>query len=243
MTASPVKYLCATVLVASLVVGGGCVPKQSDPGPMPTVTPPPDLPETQGENPGSLFDPGQNEVLFADNRARQVGDLVTVNIVDTTSGTHEAETTADRSTSVNLGVQNYFGKGNVRALPFGLPSYGMNGAPGTTPLVEAGSTSSHNATGETERDSELTATIGCRIIRALPGGVMEIEGARYMRINDETQILVVKGTIRKQDITSNNTITSDRLANARIEYYGEGILADKQKPGWLARVLDNVWPF
>jgi flagellar L-ring protein precursor FlgH len=64
-----------------------------------------------------------------------------------------------------------------------------------------------------------------------------------VRINNETEILVVRGLLRKRDIGPDNTVESGYLANAQIEVYGQGILADKQKPGWLSRILDNMWPF
>lgn len=119
----------------------------------------------------------------------------------------------------------------------------MSGATGTTPLVKAGSKSGLTATGETKRESNLKAVVGVRVVKVLPNGIMQVEGAREMRINEETQILVVRGLIRPQDIQPDNTITSNYLANAKIEYFGQGVLADKQRPGWLTRILDNIWPF
>jgi flagellar L-ring protein precursor FlgH len=77
----------------------------------------------------------------------------------------------------------------------------------------------------------------------LPGRVMQVEGARRIRVNNETQILVVRGLVRQRDIAADNTVSSTALAEAQIEVYGEGVLADKQRPGWMTRVLDNIWPF
>lgn len=82
-----------------------------------------------------------------------------------------------------------------------------------------------------------------RIVRMLPGRVMQVEGARQIRVNDENQILVVRGLVRQRDIASDNTVPSSNLAQSQIEVYGEGIVADKQKPGWLTRILDNLWPY
>jgi flagellar L-ring protein precursor FlgH len=70
-----------------------------------------------------------------------------------------------------------------------------------------------------------------------------VEGGREVRVNDETQIVVVRGIIRSRDIGPDNSIASTAMADARIELYGQGVLADKQKPGWLTRILDNMWPF
>ena len=77
----------------------------------------------------------------------------------------------------------------------------------------------------------------------MPGGAMQIEGARETKVNNETQYLVVRGIVRSVDVAADNSVTSNRIADAHIAYYGEGVIADKTKPGWLTRLLDNLWPF
>lgn len=72
---------------------------------------------------------------------------------------------------------------------------------------------------------------------------MQVEGAREIRVNEENQIIAVRGLVRPRDIQADNTVPSSYLADARIEYFGQGVLADKNRPGWLTRILDNVWPF
>jgi len=231
-----------TVIFLAFVVTA-CAPAKQMPEPAPVLTPPPSQPQASSDNPGSIFDPGQASLLYEDSRARRVGDIVMVHVVETSKGKHKADTTAGKDSSIQLGVENYFGHGNFNAFPFGIPNMGMSGATGTTPLVKAGSKSGLTATGETKRESNLKAVVGVRVVKVLPNGIMQVEGAREMRINEETQILVVRGLIRPQDIQPDNTITSNYLANAKIEYFGQGVLADKQRPGWLTRILDNIWPF
>lgn len=184
------------------------------------------------ENPGSLFDPGQADYLFADSRARRVGDIVTINIVENTVSKNKASTDASKDSSLNLGVQNFMGEGYLKGIPIG-----------TTPAIKAGSSSSFSGDGETKRENYLTTTVSVRVVRVLANGILEVEGGREVRVNDETQIVVVRGIIRSRDIGPDNSIESTAMADARIELYGQGVLADKQKPGWLARILDNVWPF
>ncbi len=111
------------------------------------------------------------------------------------------------------------------------------------PGVGASSVSNFVSTGETKQETSLTTTVAARVIRMLPGKVMQVEGARQIRINAETQILVVRGLVRQRDIDSKNTVASSALADAKIEVYGQGMLTDKQRAGWLSRLLDNVWPF
>ena len=89
----------------------------------------------------------------------------------------------------------------------------------------------------------MTTALATRVIRVLPGGLMEIEGAREIRVNEETEYMVVRGMIRSKDVSADNSVLSTQIADASIEYYGKGVLSDKQKPGWFTRLMDNIWPF
>lgn len=228
-----------------------CAPAKHKSTPQPSMAPPPpekSQAQMREENPGSLFTDSRAEFLFSDNRARHVGDIVRVSVVESLSAKNEASTQADRDSSVQFGVQNLFGMENMRAVPInsvlGLgKDLGPQGEIGSTPMVKAGASSSFDGDGETERESEITTTVAARVVEDLGGGLLQIEGARQMRVNDETHIVVVRGLIRSEDIGPNNMITSDYLADAHVEIYGQGIITDKQKPGWLSRLLDNVWPF
>jgi flagellar L-ring protein precursor FlgH len=233
--------LLIALLVASALLAG-CAPAKTNPAPAPVLTPPPAEAVSADENPGSLYDPAQGEFLFADNRARRVGDIVLVNIVETSKANTKADTTSDKTSSLNLGVTSMLGKNDSRLWPVG-PSLGYKIHPGTTAQVEASSTSKFSGTGETKRENNVTATLAARVVNILPGGVMQIEGAREIKVNNENQILVVRGLIRSKDVRPDNSILSSSIADAHIEYYGQGVLGDKQKPGWLTRLLDNVWPF
>ena len=84
-------------------------------------------------------------------------------------------------------------------------------------------------------DEVLVARIAAR--RLVAGG------AREIRVNEETEYMVVRGMIRSKDVSADNSVLSTQIADASIEYYGKGVLADKQKPGWFSRLMDNVWPF
>ncbi len=89
----------------------------------------------------------------------------------------------------------------------------------------------------------MTSSLAARVLRVLPGGLLQIEGAREIRVNEETEYMVVRGMIRSKDVDADNSIYSTQIADASIEYYGKGVLADKQKPGWFTRLMDNIWPF
>jgi flagellar L-ring protein precursor FlgH len=224
------------LLVIVLLVFGLSACRASGRPPMPAavVTPPPQERVAPVNNPGSLFDPDGAQVLFADARANKVGDIVMIKVVETTLAKNKASSTADKDSSLNLGVQSFLGKESLPLIP---------GTVGDMPFVKAGSTSKFDGDGETKRESSIMTTVAARVTRVLGNGLMEVVGARETRVNGETQIVLVQGVVRDRDIDADNTIRSTNMAEARIELYGEGILAEKQRPGWLTRILENVWPF
>ncbi|GFM37798.1 flagellar L-ring protein [Desulfovibrio psychrotolerans] len=226
--------------ILAVLVISGCQAAKETPSPMPPMLPEPAAmtPEERAANPGSLFDDAEADFLFSDNRARRLGDIVLVKIVETTTAKNKAETSTEKESSIELGVENFFGHNRV-----GLGPMAVAGSLGTTPLLKAGSTSSFDGKGETKRENTLTATIACRVIKVLPGGLLQVEGARETRVNDETQYMVISGLVRTSDVGADNSVKSTQLANSRIAYYGEGVIGDKQKPGWFVRLMDNIWPF
>ncbi|BDV01762.1 flagellar L-ring protein [Thermodesulfomicrobium sp. WS] len=225
------KAIGTMLVLVTLVVG--CATPSRRPSVGRGLEPQPQTAVPAWENPGSLYDPDGAAVLFADPRARRVGDIVVVKVLDSTTAKNKASTTADKKSSVDLGVSNFLGRDSLPYL----------GDVGTTPMVKAGSTNNFEGDGETKRESSVKATVAARVTRVLPGGVLEIMGAREMRVNGETQLVAVEGLVRARDIAADNTVESSYLADARIEFFGEGVLAEKQRPGWLARILDHVWPF
>jgi flagellar L-ring protein precursor FlgH len=234
--------LLAALALAASLLGCAAQPQLTKSTAMPMLTPEPTPPVEPYQNPGSLFSDAQSDFLFADNRARRVGDVILVNIVESSKGQNAANTKAEKSNDHSLGIGSLFGKSNAGVMPFGN-ALGMTGAVGSSPIVSATTSSKLDATGQTDRSGSLVATIGARVVRVMPGGTLQVEGAREMRVNNETQVIVVRGLVRQRDIGADNSIPSSSMADAKIEYYGEGVLADKQRPGWMSRLLDNVWPF
>lgn len=226
-------YLVVFMLALPLLTG--CRTTSRPPMPTAVVTPPPQERVSTAENPGSLFDPDGATMLFADARAKRVGDVLLIKVVESTLSKSKAETDANRGSSMALGVDAFLGKDKLPLIP--------GATVGSGDLVKANSSSNFAGDGETKRESSITTTVAARVTRVLGGGLMEVVGARETRVNGETQIVLVQGVVRDRDINADNTIMSTSLAEARIELYGEGVLADKQRPGWLARILDNVWPF
>lgn len=184
---------------------------------------------------GSLWvDNAALSEMFINAKARRIGDIVTIKIVETSSASNQASTDTDRSTSMSVGLNSLFNLENK-----------WPGGSGFNPFAPAQSSyeSEFAGAGKTVRSGELTAYITARIIQILPNGNLIIEGNREVRVNNENQMITLTGVIRPRDISADNVIQSTYIADAKISYSGSGIVNDQQRPGWLVRILDNVWPF
>lgn len=219
----------------------GCNATKTEPSMVPPITPAQTFsePEQRYANPGSLYADVDSDSLFADTRARRIGDIVMVRIIESMKARNKADTTTNKENTNNYGVSAYVSPFSIN--PLGTDRFNSKGGPGA--VFDTSSKSDFKADGETKRENVVTATVAARVVRLMPGGAMQIEGARETQVNGETQYLVVRGIIRGQDVMPDNSIDSTRIADSHIAYYGQGIITDKQKPGWLSRLLDNLFPF
>jgi flagellar L-ring protein precursor FlgH len=183
---------------------------------------------------GSLWQ-SDNGGLFSDGQAHRKGDIIIVDIVENTSSASSASTNLEKESEVSAGIPN--------ALGFMSHIAGMYPRMNTSNLLEAETVNDFESTGETGRNSSVQASVGARVVNVLPNGDLVISGRKDVKINNETQIINLSGVVRPKDISSANRVESTYLANAEIEISGKGVIADKQKPGWMARVIDKVWPF
>jgi flagellar L-ring protein precursor FlgH len=183
---------------------------------------------------GSLFT-GENRrsLLFVDRKAHLANDVVTIRITESASASGEATTATDRNSSVAGSLDALFGFERT------LKRNGVNPAA----VVEAKLKNAFDGSGTTSRKNSLSATITAVVREVFPNGNLYIEGAKEVIINNERQYILISGVIRPEDIGPDNSIPSSLIADAHVEYSGRGALADKQRPGWLGRILDFVWPF
>lgn len=222
-------------MALGLFVVSGCsaareAPVVTQPVMQPTVY---QEPAPHYDNPGSLYNPAQYRSIYEDGRARRVGDIVTINVIEQQSGSQEVTTDATRDSDTSTTISALGSRNSLFGIPIGA----------TTPLFAGNSTSDFQGDAESTRNSTITATLAARVINVLPDGNLQIEAVREITLNNETQFMVVTGIIRARDISASNTIASTQIANAKIEYYGQGVLSQKQKPGWLTRFLEMVSPF
>ncbi len=197
--------------------------------------PGPERPGRAVAHSASLWPGDMGQSLIADHRARIMNDIVTVEIVEDASATGSAGTSTSRQSSTSMGISGLMGleQSLARARP------GMN----LNTMFGANTNNSFAGEGETTRSTKVLATISCTVVDVYPNGNLLVRGKRMILVNGEEQIITLSGIIRPVDITTTNTVESTRIADARITYQGVGPLADKQDPGWMTRVLDNVWPF
>ena len=199
-----------------------------------TLPSPPRAAQTQPE--GTIYAASSGLDLYADSRAKRVGDIVLVRIVETSKANKEANTKTERESTVTGGVSSLFG------LETWLADKNSRFSPSLTEL-QAKLTNDFEGKAKTDRKSNVTATISARVIDITTDGNLNIRGYQEVKVNDETQHIILSGIIRPQDVAQDNSVLSTHVADARIEYSGQGVLGDKQRPGWLARALDSVWPF
>ena len=188
---------------------------------------------------GALW-PGntRGNFLFGDDKAAKVGDIITVTIDENATSTQSATTNTSKDSSIDMQTPNVLG------LPssLGIQNF-LNMGTQFDPTVNATIANSMQGTGTVTRNGTLSATISALITDIVPSGNLKIEGRRSVTINNEEQIMVLRGIVRPQDINFDNTIPSTLIADASISYTGEGVVADEQRKGWLAKVLSKVWPF
>ncbi len=192
--------------------------------PMPPLQAPPD-------EAASLWRSG-SKAFFKDQRASQVGDLVTIIVDITDNAAFNNGTTADRTADEKFGIPNLFGiKGKVISAITGADS------------LSTASSSDSGATGKITRNETVTLRLAGTITQVLPNGNFVVMGKQEVRVNSELRELGVSGIVRPQDITADNTVTHDRMAEARISYGGRGTLTQLQTPRYGQQVMDAILPF
>lgn len=196
--------------------------------PMPT-------PEHVSFGPNSLWRQG-SRAFFKDQRARQIGDLVTVKVRVTDRAELQNQTSRARTGKDSLGVPNLFGIESN--LPKILPE-----SVDPSALVSTNSNTSTQGSGSVRRSEQLTTNVAASVTQILPNGNLVIEGKQEIRINFEVRELIVAGVIRPEDVDSDNTIDSTKIAQARIAYGGRGQITDVQQPRYGQQVMDVLLPF
>jgi flagellar L-ring protein FlgH len=174
--------------------------------------------------------------FFGDQRAAQIGDILTVNIEIADSAQVNNSTQRSRSSNEEAGIQALLGfENNIQKI---LP-----GTPSLDPAVSFDSTSASNGSGSVNRAESVSLTVAAVITDRLPNGNLVIGGSQEVRINNELRELLVSGVIRPEDIGADNTIDHSKIAEARISYGGRGDITQVQRNRYGARIYEKVAPF
>jgi flagellar L-ring protein precursor FlgH len=196
----------------------------------------PPLPPVPAPQDGSLWTGRHANGIVADSRPTNVGDLVTISITETAKASEIANTNTSKNSGVQVGINSLFG------LSFPMLAFTDKNVNVDTALdATVGNVS--NGQGKTERQSSFTSYLTARVIQVLPNQNLMIQGRRHLRINNETEVVMLTGIVRPQDIDRNNVVPSTKVAEARVTISGVGVVSDKQKVGWFQRIFDHVWPF
>lgn len=176
------------------------------------------------------------QTFFKDQRAKDVGDIITVLIDIDDQADIENETSRTRTSAENAELPKILGyeESLDRILPEAIDN---------TNLIDLGSSSNHVGNGKVERDEKIELKIAGLVTQILPNGNMVISGKQEVLVNFEKRIVHVDGVIRPSDITIQNTISYEQIAEARISYGGEGQISDMQQPRYGQQLYDVVFPF
>ncbi len=230
-----IMRMSGIVLVFASLLLAGCASNNDNVRHAPPIPLPPQA-EARLAEPGSIWlGEGARNNLFADNKARYVNDIVTIVVSEVTQGTSKASTNTSRDSSTTAGITGLLG------LDKSLQATNAK----LNPSIQVGGSASNSlkGVGDTSRGSTFTTKITARVVKVMDNGNLAIEGWRQLKMNGESQYVVIRGIVRPDDITSDNLISSQYIADARIDYVGDGVINDKMKPGWLTKIVDYVWPF
>jgi flagellar L-ring protein precursor FlgH len=203
----------------------------TQPGYKPVQMPMP-KPEVASYNPNSLWRNG-SRAFFKDQRARQVGDLLTVTVNITDKANIENDTSRSRTNKEDSGITDFIGSQTITQANKILPGR----------ILTADSTSSSEGKGSVDRKEALQTNVAAVVTQVLPNGNLVVEGKQEIRVNFEIRELIVAGIVRPEDIQSDNTIDSTKIAQARIAYGGRGQITDVQQPRYGQQVMDVLLPF
>jgi flagellar L-ring protein precursor FlgH len=242
------RLAISALLLASCALGGcssidrlsqiGEQPKLSaidnpttQPGYKPVQMPMP-KPEVASYNPNSLWRNG-SRAFFKDQRATHVGDLLTVTVNITDKANLSNETQRSRTNKEDSGITDFIGSKTITQANKILPGR----------ILTADATASSDGKGSVNRTEALQTNVAAVVTQVLPNGNLVVEGKQEIRVNYEIRELVVAGIVRPEDIQSDNTIDSSKIAQARIAYGGRGQITDVQQPRYGQQVMDVLLPF
>lgn len=207
------------------LAGCSAVNLDKKPPPMPPTRPPntPLAPATAG----AIYHAGNDLALFQDVRARSVGDLITIQLVESTNATSSASTKTSKKSDVDMSMGSLFG-GKAGKLNKILNSSGSSG-------------NSFDGSGDTSQSNKLDGFVTVTVAERLVNGNLLVRGEKWIQLNRSNEYVQISGIVRPADIAPDNSIPSSRVADARIAYGGRGEMAQSNAMGWLSRFFNSPY--
>lgn len=230
---------CAVLLVPLAGMMLGCQSRLTRDPEFAAVRPP--LPPAQPEANGAIYQNGFDMRLFEDVKARRVGDILVVQLVENTTSSKSNETTINKSTSTSIDNPTVFGTSPEFDLPGFFPLANTSDV-----NLETSLSSDHEFSGDSSSDqsNNLDGTIAVSVVEVLPNGNMMVRGEKRMTLNQGNEYVRISGIVRPTDVLANNTVLSTQIADATITYTGEGPTDASNVLGWLAKFfISAIMPF
>ncbi|AWH51567.1 flagellar basal body L-ring protein FlgH [Isoptericola jiangsuensis] len=222
---SKIARIALPCAVAALL--GGCV-IAGDVRPYPAMAPiQPIMPPQAAPTAGAIYAAGPTLQLYSDRRARDVGDLLTITLLENTTATTSANTATAKESDLSIGTPSIFGA------PVTL---------GGKDILSATANGKRDFTGKgnSAQSNRLQGSVTVTVVQRLPNGNLVVQGQKNLRLNQGDELVQVQGIVRPADIAQDNSIPSSRVAEARIVYGGRGPVAQSNAMGWLSRFFNSA---
>jgi flagellar L-ring protein precursor FlgH len=182
----------------------------------------------------SLWPDEKRRSMFADRKAFEIGDILTILVQESNSASKDNSTKTGKSTAVDASISSFL---------YSPTASGFLTKNGQLPALKYGSTSDFDGGGSINNSEKISARISVRVVDVLPNNNLVVEGKRQTSFAGETQDVVLRGIVRPDDITPNNTIVSYNMADATIQFVSKGSITDSQRKGWFTKLWDVFTPF
>ncbi len=176
---------------------------------------------------GAIFQPDQVNGIYSDIKAHKVGDIITIELSESTSASKKANTQSGKNNKFNLDPVKLGGV-PVTASPYDLSA-------------SIAQDSAFKGQAKADQSNSLQGNISVSVAKVLPNGNLVVRGEKWIMLNNGNEYIRITGLIRPEDVTSDNSVSSQKVANARIYYGGTGDLANSQEQGWLTSFFNGPW--
>ncbi|MDO9321917.1 MAG: flagellar basal body L-ring protein FlgH [Pseudomonas sp.] len=237
------RLMTVLITLGTLALSGCVAPvaKPNDPYFSPVM---PRTPLPAAQNNGAIFQPGFASNLYDDRKAYRVGDIITITLNEKTQASKGANSKIGKDSTAKMGLTSLFGS----TVSVDNPGQGniLNPLDAANLNLDVGYSGSRDTEGKSvaAQSNSLSGSITVTVAEVLPNGVLSVRGEKWLTLNTGDELMRIAGLIRPDDIATDNTVSSTRVADSRITYSGTGAFADASQPGWLDRMLISpLWPF